>query len=287
MFLCFSISRRARRRVSPKTMTTSPSGIIHPPSAAALDSESRRRTTFNSDSAKTFRNVLISALTKLSAVFTNFALGGRSNIVDPLLAIVRAKPIEPTPESTKGFSQLAAQIELIRSNISQMAEDQPKYDQNAIEALQRALKSIAKDIEAARAKGRLVDFLEDSSCLAKHNMTLTQIIAGFNFVSGPEVFGSVCNLERIKLEQFACQEATELGSITGGFGGTGGKGRLGGAGGEGGGPELHIDPQVKVGNVSGGNGGAGGDGKEVGEHEYEPTFRIRALGRAAHHIGRF
>ncbi|KAJ7166630.1 hypothetical protein C8R46DRAFT_1350949 [Mycena filopes] len=282
MFLCFSISRRARRRVSPKTMTTSPSGSIHPPSAAALDSESRRRTTFNSDSAKTFRNVLISALTKLNAVFTNFALDGRSNIVDPLLAIVRAKPIEPTPASTKGFSQLAAQIELIRSNISQMAEDQPEYDQNAIEALQRALKSIAKDIEAARAKG--VDFLENSSCLAKHNMTLTQIIADFNFVSGPKVLESVRNLEHTK----SCQEApTELGSITGGFGGTGGKGRLGGAGGEGGGPELDIDPHVKVGNISGGNGGAGGNGQEVGEHEYEPTFWIRALGRAAHHLGRF
>ncbi|KAJ7166617.1 hypothetical protein C8R46DRAFT_1350940 [Mycena filopes] len=240
------------------------------PRLPSLDPKS---TASDSDAPKTARNVLIFALTTLSSVSSNIPFGGiLSAVIDPLLAIT--KRIDQTSANTKGFVELAARVDLITPIVSQMAKDQPERGRKVVQALQRELESITGDLKAAAAQNRLSDFFngeDNSSCLAKHNMALTQIIADATFFSIQEVLASLHDLEHTRLEQSSRAEEplTELGDIMGGLGGIGGHGYVGGEGGDGDGPELDIDlddcsGMLKVGDISGGRGGTGGQGQQVG-----------------------
>ncbi|KAJ7147224.1 hypothetical protein C8R46DRAFT_1359763 [Mycena filopes] len=274
--LCHWFRRRLRLpprgKLSSRRTTSSALGIIPSPSPApSLDAES---TASDSDTPKTARNVLIFALTTLSSVSSNIPFGGiLSAVIDPLLAIT--KRIDQTSANTKGFVELAARVDLITPIVSQMAKDQPERGRKVVQALQRELESITSDLKAAAAQNRLSEFFngeDNSSCLAKHNMALTQIIADATFFSIQEVLASLHDLERMRLEQSSRAEGpegplTELGDITGGLGGIGGHGYVGGEGGDGDGPELDIDlddcnGMLKVGDISGGRGGTGGEGQQ-------------------------
>ncbi|KAJ7147253.1 hypothetical protein C8R46DRAFT_1359787 [Mycena filopes] len=257
---------RRRFRLSARNRNKHPSQTAPIP-APFIDLKSGTVTPDTLDTPNPSRDVLSLALTTLSAVSANSALGGiLSSVIDSLLAIT--KRIEHTSANTKSFLEFATRIDRITPIITQLAQDEPERGRKVVEALQRELKSITNDLEAASAQGRLNDFLsENSSCLVKHNMALTQIIADSTFATVQDVLASLHDLEHTKFRQLPSEEKpTELAAITGGFGGAGGQGRMGGEGGEGCGPELDIDPdeRLKVGNISGGQGGTGGLGQEVG-----------------------
>ncbi|KAJ7166595.1 hypothetical protein C8R46DRAFT_1219004 [Mycena filopes] len=255
---------RRRFRLSARNKHPSQTAPI---SAPFIDLKSGT-TTPDTATPNPSRDVLSFALTTLSAVSANSPLLGGilSSVIDSLLTIT--KRIEHTSANTKSFLEFATRIDLITPIITRLAQDEPERGRKVVEALQRELKSITNDLEAASAQGRLNDFLsENSSSLMKHNMALTQIIADSTFATVQDVLASLHDLEHTKFKQLPSEEKpTELAAITGGFGGAGGPGRMGGEGGEGCGPELDIDPdeRLKVGNISGGQGGTGGIGQEVG-----------------------
>ncbi|KAJ7504840.1 hypothetical protein B0H11DRAFT_2273094 [Mycena galericulata] len=214
-----------------------------------------------SEATHTAINVLKLALTTLSAVSSNIPLAGvLSGVIDPLLAI--ADRIQQTSDNQKGLVELSARIELLAPVLSETGHNR-RIQGQLVEALNRELYSIKEDLDAASSRGTLAQFFnseDNSSSLAKHNATLTQMIADSTFATVNEVLKNVQALEW-KFSQspptVGAEGINEMGNITGGLGGTGGHARTGGQGGEGDGPQLDISAQErwKIGDISGGTGG--------------------------------
>ncbi|KAJ6580358.1 hypothetical protein DFH09DRAFT_1309685 [Mycena vulgaris] len=232
------------------------------------------------DTHHTAKNVLKVALKTLSSVSSNIPFGSiLSSVINPLLDITDR--IEVTLHRLPSCKHM---IEYYYSKSQQIAK--PEQSQGLVEALQRELQSITKDLNDAQAQGRLEQFFnsaDTSSSLAKHNMTLAQMIADYTFVAIHEVLKALQDLERENLQCPIGSQGKlfsdllslafipgvgriEMGDITGGFGGTGGSARMGGEGGEGEGPtlEMHSEEHWKVGDISGGTGGTDGAGDKVG-----------------------
>ncbi|KAJ7479179.1 hypothetical protein FB451DRAFT_1240838 [Mycena latifolia] len=226
----------------------------------------RRRT---SNAPQTCSNALKVALTTLSLVAGNIPCGAiLCSIIDPLLDVTNR--IDQASANTQGFMELTARIEALTPIVCEMSENEPDGGRVVVEALQREIQSITKDLNDALSQNRLERFFnstDTASSLAKHNMTLSQLIADSTFVSVHGISKAVRELERFQsLAPIIPQGQIETGDIRGGLGGTGGTGHIGGQGGEGEGPklEMSIDERWKLGNIYGGTGGTGGDGVEVG-----------------------
>ncbi|KAJ6587905.1 hypothetical protein B0H19DRAFT_1097391 [Mycena capillaripes] len=212
------------------------------------------------------RDVLKFALKTLSSASDDDPFASILNsVIDPLLDI--ANRIKPTSANTQGLVELAARIELLSPLVSEMARDRPQQGQVIVEALQRELQTLTKELDDAHSQGRLEQFFDgtnNTSSLAKHNNQLAQMIADATLATVHEVLQSLQSLESKLGENFEKAEdsGTEL------FGGTGGKGGYGGhIGGEGG---LEEPAQLAMENVDrfrrmhGGNGGEGGPGDVIG-----------------------
>ncbi|KAJ7477429.1 hypothetical protein FB451DRAFT_1172980 [Mycena latifolia] len=204
----------------------------------------------------TARNALTVTLRTLSSVSKNIPFGSiLSSVIDPLLDITNR--IEQVSSNAEALIALSARIDLLTPIVSEMTEDKAERGRAIVEALQRELESITKDLKEARAQGKLEQFFnstDNASSLTQHNMALAQIIADSTLATVHEVLTSVRNLERSKFSESSVpQRQVEMGDIRGGFGGTGGGGRIGGEGGEGEGPDLEmsLDEHWKVGAISG------------------------------------
>ncbi|KAJ7024142.1 hypothetical protein C8F04DRAFT_1303074 [Mycena alexandri] len=147
------------------------------------------------DVAGTTYNTLKLALKTLSSVTSNIPLGSvLSAAIDPLLEIVDR--IEQTSANVQGFVELAARIELLTPIVSEMAGNPQGV--KLVEALQRELQSITKDLEVASSRGKLDQFLNspvDALCLQKHNTALAQLIADSTLVTVTEVLHSIHKLK--------------------------------------------------------------------------------------------
>ncbi|KAJ7285566.1 hypothetical protein C8J57DRAFT_1285192 [Mycena rebaudengoi] len=230
------------------------------------DSESNGGSSPDSNAPHTGRNALKLALPTLSSVSCNLPFGAiLSSIIDPLLVITNR--IEQTSANSQGLLALSARIELLTPVVSGMGNDQSKQNKKFVEALKRELEAITQDLRVAGSQGKLNQFFnsdDNTSALAKHNMTLTQMISDCTFSTVQKVLKSIQDIERSKISQSSpslVSEDVEIGDVMGGLGGPGGEGFTGGEGGDGDGPILDTDPsgRWKIGNISGGNGGKGID----------------------------
>ncbi|KAJ7735878.1 hypothetical protein DFH07DRAFT_779897 [Mycena maculata] len=131
------------------------------------------------ETSHTGRNVLRVALKTLSSVSSNIPFGSvLSSVIDPLLDI--ADRIEQTSVNAQGLIQLAARIELLAPLVSEMANERPQQGRVIVEALQRELQSITKDLDDAYSHGKLNQFFngtDNASSLSKHNQNLARTIA--------------------------------------------------------------------------------------------------------------
>ncbi|KAJ7502692.1 hypothetical protein B0H11DRAFT_2188470 [Mycena galericulata] len=284
---CFRVFFFHKPLMRPDAVTSSKdectSALSDPPHALSVQycPEEKHPPTQSrgSEATHTAINVLKLALTTLSAVSSNIPLAGvLSGVIDPLLAI--ADRIQQTSDNQKGLVELSARIELLAPVLSETGNNR-RIQGQLVEALNRLLErrvlyrelySIKEDLDAASSRGTLAQFFnseDNSSSLAKHNATLTQMIADSTFSTVNEVLKNVQALEW-KFSQsppaVGAEGINEMGNITGGLGGTGGHARTGGQGGEGDGPQLDISAQErwKIGDISGGTGGGGGTGIDVG-----------------------
>ncbi|KAJ7927051.1 hypothetical protein B0H13DRAFT_2653702 [Mycena leptocephala] len=208
----------------------------------------------------TGRNILKFALKTLSTISSNIPFGSvLSSVIDPLLDIVNR--IEQTSVNTQGLVELAARIELLSPLVSEMARDKPRQGRLIVEALQRELQSMTKDLNDAHSQGKLDQFFngtDNASSLAKHNTNLTQMIADATLATVHEVLQSLQDLEsRFEAKSEKAEDGgTEL------FGGTGGKGgagrQTGGEGGLGEAAQLAIENVDRFRRIRGGTGGEGG-----------------------------
>ncbi|KAJ7450639.1 hypothetical protein FB451DRAFT_1410327 [Mycena latifolia] len=226
-------------------------------------------------------NVLTATLRTLSSVSSNVPFGSLSSVIEPLLDITGCN--QQVSANAQGLTELAARIELITPIVSDMATNKPEEGRAFVESLRRELESIMKDLSDAHAQGKLEQFFNsagDASSLAKHNMTLAQMIADSTLVTIQDILKTLHDIEHSKLQEsphelkgaisqvriLFQQSHTLYNPLAGGLGSMGVSGRVGGEGGEGEGPELELtlDEHLKVGNISGGTGGTGGAGIEVG-----------------------
>ncbi|KAJ7278176.1 hypothetical protein C8J57DRAFT_1306090 [Mycena rebaudengoi] len=229
-------------------------------SSCQLDGTSPEKTAAvpTRDAPHTGRNALKLALTTLSSVSCNLPFGAMlSSIIDPLLIITNR--IEQTSANSQGLLELSTRIELLTPVVSGIGNDQSKQNQKFVEALKRELEAITQDLRVAGSQGKLNQFFnsdDNTSALAKHNMTLAQMISDCTFSTVQEVLKSIQDIECSKISQSSPSLVSE-----GGLGGPGGEAFTGGEGGDGDGPILDIDPsgRWKIGNISGGNGGKGID----------------------------
>ncbi|KAJ7449999.1 hypothetical protein B0H11DRAFT_2078002 [Mycena galericulata] len=179
-------------------------------------------------------------------------------------------PIQQTSANAQGLAQLAERIQLLTPIIVSETASPPSKSR-IVEALERELQSITKDLEAFGSRGKLQQFFnssENAACLARHNMSLMQIVSTATLANVHDVREILKNAEVNFNSSQPMKRRPEVGmrDITGGFGGTGAYARFGGEGGEGEGPRLDIEhgENLKFGKISGGTGGAGGAGVEVG-----------------------
>ncbi|KAJ6482965.1 hypothetical protein C8R47DRAFT_1073534 [Mycena vitilis] len=182
----------------------------------------------------TARNVLKFALLTLSSVTNNLPL---------------------TSDNARGLNELAARIELLTPIVSEMAETNPSQGRTIVEALQRELQSITRDLEVASSQGRLSRFFNSAdiaSSLEKHNMNR-------KFVTVHEVLKSLREREPSRPPEYFPPEvqiveiAGQLVRIAGGCGGPGAESLIVGEGGDGEGPQLNIDPAERwnISHISG------------------------------------
>ncbi|KAJ7502706.1 hypothetical protein B0H11DRAFT_2223612 [Mycena galericulata] len=297
-FFFHKTPRRPHAVISPKDECTSPLSERQPPHTTLFekDGSEGNRQNRGSEATHTTFNALKLALTTLSAASSNIPLAGAlSGVIDPLLAI--ADRIQQTSDNKKGLVELASRIELLAPVLCETGKSEQAQLQ-LVKALHRRvarweLDSIKEDLEAASSRGILTQFFnsaDNSSSLAKHNTTLTQMISDATFATVNEVLKTLQALE----SQFSQspprvgdEGINEMGNITGSFGGTGGHARIGGQGGEGEGPQLDISTQDpirwRIGNISGGTGGDGGTGIDVGGKggtAHAPVIRISRRPRA-------
>ncbi|KAJ7657851.1 hypothetical protein DFH06DRAFT_1197295 [Mycena polygramma] len=242
--------------------------------AKILSEETTSSPISITEPSPTARNVLKFALLTLSSVTTNLPIcGALSSIIDPLLNIVER--IEQTSDNARSLKELAARIELLTPIVSEMAENNPNQGRTIVEALQRELQSITRDLEVASSQGRLSRFFNSAdiaSSLGKHNLSLAKLIADSTFVTVHEVLKSLREREPSQPPEYFPPEAQlveitgQLVGITGGCGGPGADGLIGGEGGDGEGPQLNIDPAERwnISHISGGTGGPGGVGALIG-----------------------
>ncbi|KAJ7023672.1 hypothetical protein C8F04DRAFT_1401529 [Mycena alexandri] len=165
---------------------------------------------YTSEIPHTGRNVLKFALSTLSSVSSNIPFGSvLSSVINPLLDIVNR--IEQTSTNTQGLVELAARIELLSPLVFEMARDRPQQGRVIVEALQRELQTMTKELGDAHSQGKLEEFFngtENASTLAKHNNHLAQMIADATLATVHEVLQSLQGLES-RLE--AKSETTEDG----------------------------------------------------------------------------
>ncbi|KAJ7147223.1 hypothetical protein C8R46DRAFT_1359762 [Mycena filopes] len=287
MQLCLWIRRRLRLPARSKLSSGIATENLRP--APSLDSKSTateailpaldpKSPVSDFVAPKTALNGLIFALTTLSTVSKNIPAGKvLSAVIDPLLAIT--KRLEQSSANAKGFVALSTRLDLIRPMVSQMTKSELEPHQKVVlDALEGVLKSITSELAAVSTQKQLSQFFnseDNTSSIAKHNTTLTQIIVDATYY-GVQV--TLRNLERMRLEQSSRAEgpnAPKLKTFGGGIGGAGGL-ALGGVGGKGG---VGDAPQVRSsfameypGNIGGGQGGPGGAGQQGGDG---------GLGRAA------
>ncbi|KAJ7504853.1 hypothetical protein B0H11DRAFT_2343182 [Mycena galericulata] len=293
-FFFHKTPRRPHAVTIPEDKCTSP--FSEQPHKTLSEEDDNRLPTQSrgSEATHTTFNALKLALTTLSAVSSNIPLAGvLSGVIDPLLAI--ADRIQQTSDNKKGLVELASRIELLAPVLCETGKSEQAQLQ-LVKALHRELDSIKEDLEAASSRGILTQFFnsaDNSSSLAKHNTTLTQMISDATFATVNEVLKTLQTLE-FKFSQsppgVGDEGINEMGNITGSFGGTGGHARIGGQGGEGEGPQLDISTQDpsrwRIGDISeytGGTGGDGGTGIDVGGKggtAHAPVIRISRRPRA-------
>ncbi|KAJ7664223.1 hypothetical protein B0H17DRAFT_1092207 [Mycena rosella] len=238
-----------------------------------LDASERKKMQCIRNPRATPNNLEV-ALKRLSSVCSNIPFAAiLGDAIGPLLDVT--KQIEHVPSNAQGLAQLAARIDLLTPVVCELAKNRPDQGHVIAGALQREFKSIMKDLEDARANGKLKEFFSntgDGSSLAEHNMTLVQMIANATLTTVHEIHKSLHDLERSKHPYDSStpnipQGRIEPADITGGFGAMGqGGGLIGGEGGEGEGPWVKMDPDghQRIGNISGGAGGTGGTGIDIG-----------------------
>ncbi|KAF7377894.1 hypothetical protein MSAN_00213100 [Mycena sanguinolenta] len=219
-----------------------------------------------SETPHTGRNVLKFSLKTLSSVSSNIPFGSvLSSVIDPLLDIVGR--IEQTSVNNQGLIELAARIERLSPLVSEMASDKLQQGRLIVEALERELQSMTRDLDDARSQGQIDQFFngtDNASFLTKHNNHLTQIIADATLATTHDVLRSVQDLEsRLSAESEKSEDGgMELSGGTGGKGGQGG--HIGGEGGLGEAAQLTIESAAHFRRIRGGTGGEGGAGDMIG-----------------------
>ncbi|KAJ7504850.1 hypothetical protein B0H11DRAFT_1979621 [Mycena galericulata] len=246
------------------------SALSKPPHT--LSAQNRPKEEHPSKATQQASNALKLALMTLSTVSSHVPLGGvLSGVITSLLHI--ADRIKQTSDNQKGLVELAARIELLAPILSETGNNR-RIQGPFVEALNQELQSMKEDLDTASSRGTLARFFnseDNSSSLAKHNATLTQMIANSTFVTVNEVLKDV-QILKWKFSQspptVGAKAINEIGNITGGVGEIGGNARIGGQGGEVEGPELEFSPQDlcrwRIGSISGGTGGGGGAGIDIG-----------------------
>ncbi|KAJ7450556.1 hypothetical protein FB451DRAFT_1285519, partial [Mycena latifolia] len=148
-------------------------------------------------SLHTAQNVLTTTLRTLSSVSSNIPFGSiLSSVIDPLLDITAR--IQQVSTNAQGLAELSARIELLTPIVSDMATHKPEKGRAIVEALKRELESITKDLNDARAQGKLEQFFnsaDNASSLAKHNMTLAQMIADSTLVAVQDILKTLHDIE--------------------------------------------------------------------------------------------
>ncbi|KAK6972223.1 hypothetical protein R3P38DRAFT_625301 [Favolaschia claudopus] len=222
------------------------------------------------DTHRTASNALYPSLRTLSTV-SDRVPGGEplSAVLDPLLDLTDR--LEQTPINACTLAQLAARIERLTPIVETMVKDKSESGRIFMESLEKELRFMKKQLETARAEGKLDQFFNtdhNTVIIERHNMVLAQLIADSTFVAVHEVLTSLRELENSKMADPSSSELSPplVYHFTGGFGASGGSGTpIGGEGGAGEGPLLSLEPDGMSGySVSGGTGGQGGTGTEVG-----------------------
>ncbi|KAF8200569.1 hypothetical protein K438DRAFT_1966033 [Mycena galopus ATCC 62051] len=162
-----------------------------------LTEQTLHEDTYIPETPHTGRNVLKFALSTLSSVSCNMPFDSvLSSVIDPLLDIVNR--IEQTAINTQGLVELAARIELLSPLVSELARDRPQQGRVIVEALQRELQTMTKELDDAHSQGKLEEFFnhtENASTLAKHNNHLAQMIADATPATVHEVLQSLQGLQ--------------------------------------------------------------------------------------------
>ncbi|KAJ7776512.1 hypothetical protein DFH07DRAFT_766708 [Mycena maculata] len=233
------------------------------PLEQAEPTEENLEDPYLSDTPHTGRNVLKFALKTLSSVSSNIPFGSvLSSVIDPLLDI--ADRIEQTSANTQGLVELAARIELLSPLVSEMARDKPQQGRLIVEALQRELQSMTKDLNDAHSQGKIDQFFnctDNASSLAKHNNHLAQMIA--DATQSPRKRKTAARSSSARPHASPCNGDPNI--CTGGTGGKGGKGgQTGGEGGLGEAAQLAIENVDRFHRIRGGTGGEGGGGDVIG-----------------------
>ncbi|KAJ7364554.1 hypothetical protein DFH08DRAFT_839528 [Mycena albidolilacea] len=256
-----------RRRTNPVTKERDSSGqesdLLH---SAQLTEKTLHEDTYIPETPHTGRNVLKFALSTLSSVSSNIPFGSvLSSVIDPLMDIINR--IEQTSINTHGLVELAARIELLSPLVSEMARDRAQQGRVIVEALQRELQNITKELDHAHSQGKLEEFFngtDNASTLANHNKHLAQMIADATLATVHEVLQSLQGLQsRLEAKSETAEDGgTELFGGTGGKGGEGG--HIGGEGGLGEAAQLAMENADRFRRIHGGTGGEGGPGDVVG-----------------------
>ncbi|KAJ7461004.1 hypothetical protein B0H11DRAFT_161273 [Mycena galericulata] len=169
-------SRRLwKRSRSSKACTERKPSANEPAQPDERPEQIRRQNTANTPN--TALNALKFTLQTLSSVSANVPMGsGLSSVIDTFLAVLTR--IQQTSANAQGLAQLAERINHITPIIMSEDASLPSKGQ-IVEALQRELQLITKDLEASRSRGKLQQFFdssENAACLAQHNMSLMQIV---------------------------------------------------------------------------------------------------------------
>ncbi|KAK7055073.1 hypothetical protein R3P38DRAFT_1343205 [Favolaschia claudopus] len=134
-------------------------------------------------------NAFSLALTTLSGVSSQIPLATPlSAIIDSLLTL--AGRIEQTSANAHGFADLASRIELLAPIVEDLAKNDRKKGRVIVRKLETEFRSLKKEFETARRKGKLVQFLncdDNTETIEKHNTVLAQLIADATFANTTEV----------------------------------------------------------------------------------------------------
>ncbi|KAJ6587881.1 hypothetical protein B0H19DRAFT_1300195 [Mycena capillaripes] len=248
--------------------------------SAESTEQNLHQDTYIPEASYTENDVLNLALSTLSSISSNIPFGSvLSSVIDPLLDIVDR--IEPLPANLQVLVEFAARIELLSPLISEMARDRPQQGRVIIEALQRELQTMAKELDDAYSQGRLEELLNGT----EYSLLRSTRFSGVFNVLRPNLKGSQ------RLQKTAAQSSSahshaspcncELNIRAGYMGGKGGEGgHTGGEGGLGEAAQLAMENVDRFRRIHGGTGGQGGSGNVVGGRGGTgegPKFNYRLL----------